>query len=226
MASFQSGISPFHFRKTTIAQNPTFCKILRLNRTVKLKLAYFGSIAAAILIGSGLAVGFGFHSIALIAAASLMVPGRIVGYFWRELITGRKLMDSGRHGDALPLLGSFVQNLDATPWLESLIWIAPSIYTVRTKAMALNNRGVCHLELGDLDSAERDLIEALELDPLYPIPHFNLAVIEMARDQESESHHHLAASRELGFTGGGIDQILDRVKTAYAKLEPAAIRRN
>lgn len=180
-------------------------------------------MAAAPLIGIGIAVGFGFHPIALVvAAAILLVPGRITGYLWRELITGRKLMNSGRHEDALPLLESFVRKLEATPWLEKLIWIAPSIYTVRTKAMALNNRGACHLELGDLNSAKRDLSDALQLDSLYPIPHFNLAVIEMARDRESESQQHLETARKLGFTGGSIDLILNRVKTAYAKLEPAA----
>lgn len=194
-----------------------------MNRTAKLKLAYFGSVTAALLTGIGIVVGFGFDPIALVSvAAILMVPGRITGYLWRELITGRRLMDSGRHEDALPLLNSFVRKLEVTPWLERLIWIAPSIYTIRTKSMALNNRGACHLELGDLDSAERDLNEAIQLDSLYPIPYFNLAVIEMARDREPESRNHLEISRRLGFTGGSIDQILNRVKTVYAKLEPAA----
>ena len=87
---------------------------------------------------------------------------------------------------------------------------------------ALNNRGVCHLELGELDAAERDFNEALQLDSLYPLPHFNLAVIERVREHEAKAQHHLEASRNLGFNGGPIDQILNRVKAAYAKLEPAA----
>lgn len=180
-------------------------------------------MAVALLLGIGAAAVFGFHPAVLMgAAAILFVPGRLTGYLWRELIVGRRWMDSGRHDEAIPLLETFVRKLEAQPWLEKLIWIAPSIYTMRAKAMALNNRGVCHLELGELDAAERDFNEALQLDSLYPLPHFNLAVIERVREHEAKAQHHLEASRNLGFNGGPIDQILNRVKAAYAKLEPAA----
>lgn len=195
----------------------------KLNRTAKLKIAYFGSTAVALFLGVGIAIGFRFHPVALVCAAALLfLPGRVTGYFWRELIAARRLMDSSRHAEALPLLEGFVRKLETSPWLERLIWIAPSIYTVRAKAMALNNQGACHLETGELDLAEGEFSQALQLDSLYPIPHYNLAVIEMVRGNETQSQQHLKTSHDLGFSGGSIDQALNRVKTAYAKGEPAA----
>lgn len=194
-----------------------------MNRTKNLKIVYFGAMAVAVLIGVGIAVGFSLNPVALCGAAAMfLVPGRVTGYLWRELIAARRLMDSGRHEEALPFLNAFVQKLELKPWLERLIWITPSIYTVRAKAMALNNRGSCYLETGELDLAEQDFNQALQLDSLYPIPHYNLAVIELVRGNETQSHRHLKMSSDLGFSGNSIDHILDRVKTAYAMVEPAA----
>ena len=194
-----------------------------VNRTSKLKLVYFSLWATAMALGVGGLITFKFHPLALaVVVVLLLLPGRIVGYVWRDLITGRRLMGAGRFEQAIPLFESFVARVEKKPWIGGLIWIAPSGYTVSAKAMALNNLGACRLELGELEDAERDLKSAIELDAEYAIPHFNLAIVDMARGQEERSEEHLEQARKLGYHGGAIDQMLDRVKSAYAKLEPAA----
>ncbi len=88
--------------------------------------------------------------------------------------------------------------------------------------MAKNNLGVCHLELGEFDCAKRFFKEDLVLDPLYPLPHYNLAILEMCREDKDECLAHLAEAARLGYTGGTLDKLAQRSKSIYARMEPTA----
>ncbi len=192
-----------------------------MSRTLRFKFVLFGLLALAIA-GGMMIVLSGLSSMVLIyVAAFFLLPGRITGYLWRDLMKGRRMMDAGRHGEAIQPLRAFLGELERKPWLGRLIWISPSVYTVSAKAMALSNLGACWLHLGKLDEAERSLNEAMALDPLYPMPHYNLAAVEVIRRREDQSRYHLEKAHELGFTKGPVDRILDRLKSDYAGREPA-----
>lgn len=152
----------------------------------------------------------------------LIIPGRVVGYLWKDLITGRRLMDRKQFSAAFPKLETFIRKVEKSPWIDHLSWISPSFYTVSGKAMAHNNIGCCHLEQGTLRAATESFEQALEIDHLYPLPHFNLAKICELEGNSAASLRHLEEARQLGYTGGEFDQQMDRLKAVYAKLEPAS----
>ncbi|RBP35134.1 hypothetical protein DES53_12610 [Roseimicrobium gellanilyticum] len=159
---------------------------------------------------------------AVVAAAILLIPGRIVGYVWRDFLRGKRDTDAKRWDEAIPLFESFLNRLKKTPSIGWLIWLSPSMYTVSADAMVKNNLGVCHLEMGRLSPAKEQLLEALKMDHLYPFPHQNLAIVAALEKDETAMQHHASEARRLGYTGSSIDKILEKSKEIYARLEPAS----
>lgn len=157
-----------------------------------------------------------------LVAAVLLIPGRIVGYVWRDFLQGKRHVDAKRWEEAIPLFESFLKRLRATPTIGWLFWISPSTYTISAGAMALNNIGVCHLETGRLSRAKEHLLGALELDSRYPLPHHNLAIVASVEKDEASTQHHVSEARRLGYTESSIDKILQKSKEIYAILEPAS----
>ncbi|MES9969026.1 MAG: tetratricopeptide repeat protein [Candidatus Thiodiazotropha sp.] len=152
----------------------------------------------------------------------LLLPGRIIGYQWRDLIAGRRLLDSGRHAEAITLFERFLADIRGKRWLKTLIWLAPSLYTTKAEAMTLNNLGVCQLELGDFETAQAHFEHALSIDPKYPMPHYNLAILEMYQDRPESSERHLSEAVRLGFKRGSMDKVIQKSKSIYARMEPMA----
>lgn len=159
---------------------------------------------------------------AILVAAVLLIPGRVVGYVWRDFLQGKRHVDAKRWEEAIPLFESFQERLNGTSSIGWLIWISPSLYTVDAGAMVLNNIGVCHLETGRLALAKEHLLEALKKDERYPFPHHNLAVVAALEKDEASMHHHVSEAQRLGYKGGSMDMILKKSKEIYARLEPAS----
>jgi hypothetical protein len=159
---------------------------------------------------------------AILVAAVLLVPGRIVGYVWRDFLQGKRHADAKRWEEAAPLFESFLNRLQRTPSIGRLIWISPSIYTVSASAMAMNNLGVCHLERGHLALAKDHLLGALKMDDRYPLPHHNLAIVAALEKDETSMRRYVSEARRLGYKGSTMDMILQKTKEIYARMEPAS----
>ena len=194
-----------------------------MSRTDKLKVGYGAALGLPVLAIIGLGIYGGLNvAILILSALAFRIPGWLTRYVWKDFLTGRRMMDAQRHEEAIPFLLAFLEKLEAKPWIGSLIWVTPSFYTVSVRAMALNNLGACRLEMGELSEAEKHFRSALEIDSLYPLPHFNLAVVAAVRNEASVSQEHLAKAEALGYSGDVFDQSLDRIKSAYARFEPTA----
>lgn len=189
-----------------------------MNRTIFFKIAYFCIISLTLPIIFYLTKGNLSISTLLLLTLVCLIPGRLAGYFWRDLIVGRRLMNRENWSESVPHLVRFIRKMRQHQWLNILIWFNPSLYTTSALAMGLNNLGVAYLRLGEIDEAQRHLLEALKIDQLYPMPHYNLAIIEFLRGNMYQGEHHLAESKRLGFTGGKIDRALDYVKTIRAGI--------
>lgn len=195
-----------------------------MSRTTLLKWCYALTMLSAFAAGFyALATKAISSSTAVIAvAAILFIPGRIVGYVWRDFLQGKRHTDAKQWDEAIPLFESFLKRLKGTPIIGWLIWTGPSIYTVSTHAMVMNNLGVCNLELGRLPLAKEQLLEALKLDDRYPLPHHNLAILASVEKDEASAQYHVSEARRLGYTGSSMDMILQKSKEIYARLEPAS----
>lgn len=149
----------------------------------------------------------------------LLVPGRIQGRYFRELLQGRRLLSAGQPAAALDRFQHYLRLLRAEPWRQRLFWLAWSVYTPSAEAMTLNNIGAAHLGLGNLSEAEAAFQAALALDPLYPLPHYNNAVLAMMRDEKAEAARSLQEAGRLGYSGGSIDAVIRQAQSLLAHVE-------
>ena len=192
-----------------------------MNRTLTLKLAYFAAVVGGITGIIALTYYSNFPRTILIAICLLFfIPGRMVGYFCRNLIFGSKLLQQKKYRDSITYSQFFLNDCDRNPWIVHLIWCGPSFYTIFPKAMALNNIAAAYIELGELATAENFCQQALEIDKLYAIPYYNLAVISILQDDELTAQNHYARAKRLGFSGGAFDRFIYQIKSIYIHLSP------
>ncbi|MGI9414201.1 MAG: hypothetical protein ACR2PM_11065 [Hyphomicrobiales bacterium] len=191
-----------------------------MNRTLKYKLI-FVVVSALTLAGVVLSIVLLDLGVAgmLAAAIVFLVPGRAGAYFLRDLFLSRRYVDAGQYEDAIAASERFVRLLDLQPWRQHFIYCSYCIYTWNTRAMALNNLGAARMELGLIDDAELPLGEALALDAAYPIPYYNLSVIEAVREDHARSDQLLSKARQLGFGPSAVDKVIMRVAAAYARVQ-------
>src|SRR5262245_6475099 len=155
----------------------------------------------------------------LVVAAVLLIPGRVQGRFYRDLFQGRRLLDAGYHREAVAYLERFIALVRVQPWRKRLLWLSWSVYTPDAEAMALNNLGAAKLALGQQSASEQAFKEALTLDPLYPVPHFNIAVLHQIRGNRPLAEQAAAEAARLGFARSTIDAVIYHAQSILARVE-------
>jgi len=197
-----------------------------LSRVTKYKFWY---VVALLALGSAL-VSYSILAhpkggAVLVLILVLLIPGRVQGLLFRDLFRGRRALDRGEPKLALSHLKEFLATVRAQPWRKPLLWLSWSFYTPSVEAMALNNIGTAQFALGDNGAAEVAWRDALDLDPQYPIPYANLALIAATRNDSSAASQHLEAARRLGYSGAGFDRFAHKTQSILAAVEshgPAA----
>jgi len=155
----------------------------------------------------------------LVVVAVLLIPGRIQGFAFRDHYRGRRLLEAGQTEAAIKHCERFLAQIRAKPWQKRLIWFAGVIYSANIEAMTLNNLGVAHQHRGDWDESRRCLEQALSLDPQYPIPQFNLAVVAAACDDQNGSQQYLDEAHLLGYRRTRLDQVMQVAQQILASVE-------
>ncbi len=159
-----------------------------------------------------------------VVIVALLAPGFIARHLLRDLFASRALIAAGQYRAAFDAAQKFLQQLRRRPWVRHAIWAQYGMYTLSTEAMALNNGGAALLELRRFAEARAMLERARAVDPAYPIPLYNLAVIAKLEGDESESQRLISEAAARGFAGGQLDAIVQAVGEAHARL--AAPRSN
>ncbi len=199
----------------------------QMSRTSRLKFAYvlavvcLGGVAAWLLYS----LRFRPWAVALVALL-LLVPGRVQGVLWREFFRGRRLLADNDPQGAIGHFERFLSQLRDRPWLKHLIWLSWGTYTRDIEVMTLNNLGAAHLSLGDFEAARRSLDHGRELDPLSPLPYFNLALLEQVQGNPEQSTRLFERARDLGFTGATSDQLLSQAGVLLARIEGHGAKRS
>jgi len=196
-----------------------------MSRTARYKLAYVAVLAILALAAVAAIMALGGGKIAVITVALLLfVPGRIQGFYYRDLFTGRRLLDAGEPEKAIPFIEQFLESIKRNPQRGKLLWLSWSNYTPSVVAMAINNLGVARLGLGQVSEAEQAFTDALAQDPLYPLPHFNLAIVHELRGDRASAADAVERARRLGYTGGTLDTVIRKSQSLLASIEGRAAR--
>jgi tetratricopeptide (TPR) repeat protein len=191
-----------------------------VSRTSKCKIQYF---VILVVLGAAVCVSLLWFRAPLwgwVAAALVcMIPGRVVGHYYRDLFTGRRLMDARRFAEAIPHFERFLERIRARPALKRLICLSPGIYTRDVEAMTLNNLGIARLEVGELDRVEAPLRRALALDPDYPLPYVNLAHLASLHGDVEAAAAASRSAKRLGYHDTRADAFIRRASGTLASLE-------
>lgn len=192
-----------------------------MNRTTRYKLGYL-----LVLIGLALGAWWLVRTVdslvpVIALALVLMIPGRLQGHFYRDLFRGRRLLAEGKLDASLEHSERFLATVRRRPGLKPLLWLGWSVYTPDVEAMTLNNLGAAHLGLGRLDAATQAFEEALRIDPQYPIPFFNLAVIRQVQGNTAEAAQLQERASALGYAQGGADRLIQSAQAVLARVEGA-----
>ena len=91
----------------------------------------------------------------------------------------------------------------------------PGVAVSRTEA---SNAGAALLEMLRFDEARGQFLRARDIDPNYPIPVFNLAVIAKLLGDAQGSENLAGEAARLGFAHGDLDAILNGIGQTYARL--------
>jgi tetratricopeptide (TPR) repeat protein len=176
-----------------------------MNRTTKSKIKQGALYLGVAGIGAGLFyISGGSFYLFLVIILALLIPGAIQARFWRDYLTGQKLMTQKRHLEAIVYLERFLKTIRARPELKKLIWINARPYTRDVEVMALVNLGICHLWLNQLKKADTALKEAAKLDRESPLPYYNLALLSQAKDEFAKAFEYLEQAERLGFKRSGV----------------------
>lgn len=196
-----------------------------MNRVRLLKLAYL-AVLTALAAGTfavGALTGAGMLPLFLMVVV-VMLPGRIQAAFYRDLYASRRLLAQGRPAESIEHSRRFLELMHERPGLKRLLWLTWSIYTTDVEAMALNNLGAAEMQLGRWSAAEDAFTRALALDHRYAIPRFNLAVIQAARGNTSETERLLDEAVHNGYPRPKLASVQKMGDDLRAKGEAPALQ--
>ncbi len=175
-------------------------------------------MALAVLMFRVLAGPFAIFGAAVVA----LLPARLQRTFYRDMLAGRRLMAQGKYEQSVEFSRRFLDDIRERPGLKRIMWLSWPGRTTDAEAMVLNNLAAAQIELGEWDDASGHLADAIELDPEYSVPRFNLALLAAIRGDRENAERLLAQAASLGYTRGTIDPILKHADELRARYQPAA----
>lgn len=192
-----------------------------MTRPTRWKILYSFAVAALIAVALAILRTSNYSPTAFVLLALLfLVPGRIIGHFWRDFYTGRKMMDSGSNADdGVKEFEKFLTSVRENPAIKHLIWFVWSFYTRDVEAMTQNNIGAVMIREGNMDQAEERLALAIQIDDRYPIPYYNMALIGELRGDRDVATEALSKARSLGYQQTSIDEIAKKAASILAAIE-------
>ena len=188
-----------------------------MSRTAIYKSVYLG------IVGLGtVAVLIAFFRLSLLPKigliALLLVPGRILGFFWKDLLRGLHQLEQKNYPEAKRYSQRFVAEIRRKPWLRHFIWLGWSTYSRNPESLALNNLGAAEIGLGELDSARTHLEASIAADKRSPLPYFNIGVL-LLKEGNAEAERWFRQAVELGYSRSIVDKIVMASQTRFARRE-------
>lgn len=191
-----------------------------MTRVGAYKAVYFAELAigAALVIGVVLHFHFSLPALVLLLVC-LLIPGRIMGFFWRDLLRGLRLLNAKQYAESKRHSELFLATIRREPWRKKLIWLGSSTYSRDPEALALNNLGAAEIGLGDIDNAKRHLEASIRIDPLNPLPAFNMGALFQAAGDQPNADSWFQEARRLGFSNNISDRIVRSSQSRFAEMD-------
>jgi tetratricopeptide (TPR) repeat protein len=191
-----------------------------MSRTAVYKAYYF----LLLFLFGAFALWLLFHShFAPIVFAAIfiayLIPGRILGFYWRNLLRGLRLLNARNFEESKRCSEQFLLDVQARPWIKNLIWLGSSAYSRNPTVLALNNLGSAEINLGQFDRARIHLDRAIEIDGKCPLPYYNIGVLLRVEGEPEKAKQWLAEAARLGFTKGFSDKIVTASQTRFAAID-------
>ncbi|UTC61326.1 hypothetical protein E4O05_07010 [Treponema sp. OMZ 787] len=157
----------------------------------------------------------------LFIALFLLIPGRVNQYFYQDFYIGRKYLDKDDLDKALYYFLKFEHCIEEKPWKKNILWMtwSFSIYTIDILAMVKNNISTVYIRKEQYEEAEKYINDALNIDGKYPLPYFNLSIINMVNGKKEECMNNIEKSRKLGMNNSKVDKFIRNMQSMYADIQ-------
>ncbi len=193
-------------------------------RTGLYKAIYLCEAAGAAVLCVGIILHFHFSPIQIaLLVICLLIPGRILGFFWRDLLRGLRLLRARQYEESKRHSEIFLERIRRQPWLKKLIWLGSGTYSRDPEALALNNLGAAEIALGEMDAARAHLQESIAVDQQNPLPVFNMGVLLRTAGDHREAESWFMEARRLGYSRSVIDRIVQSSQGRFADRDGRGI---
>ncbi|MGH6870260.1 MAG: hypothetical protein ACREHE_02035 [Rhizomicrobium sp.] len=191
-----------------------------MTRTTLYKGVYFAMLGGGALLAGAILLHFRASPVALATVIlAALIPGRILGFFWRDLLRGLRLLNAKDYAASKFHLERFLEYFRGHRWIRHLIWLGSSTYSRNPEVLALNNLGAAEIGLGQLDLARAHLNAVVALDPLCPLPFYNLGVLAGAQGDMAEQERCFMQAWRLGYRNSVIDKIVRASQNRFANTD-------
>ena len=136
-----------------------------------------------------------------------LLPSVIQGFFWHDFFLGRRSLRKGQWIEAVHSYEKFLLRLKTHPFIRHLILLRWTSYTGSVEALTHSDIALARLNRGELEQAEKSCHSALTCDPLYPVPWFHLALVELMKGREAKAEELWQKSRNLGYAKTDFNQL-------------------
>jgi hypothetical protein len=188
-----------------------------MTRTSKYKVFYFCLVGGGASLSTWIVLRFHLTTVGiLVLTVVLLLPGRILGFFWRDLLRGLRLLNERKFEQSKRHSELFLADLKQRPWLKRLIWLGSGTYSRDPEAMALNNLGAAELMLGEFDAARDHFNESIAVDRLNPLPFFNMGNLYTALGERESAAGWFSRAVALGYSKSVVDRIVMSSQKRFA----------
>jgi tetratricopeptide (TPR) repeat protein len=191
--------------------------VAEVTRTSRYKIFYFVMLGGVAVLSLWMETRYHLTMVGiLLLALALLLPGRILGFFWRDLLRGLRLLNERKFEQSKQHSQLFLIDVRQRPWLKRLIWLGSGSYSRDPEAMALNNLGAAELMLGEVDAARDHFNKSMAVDDLNPLPFFNMGNLYATLGDRENATIWFSKAVALGYSQNAVDQILTASQNRFA----------
>ena len=195
-----------------------------MTRTTLFKAHYFGMFCLAGALALGVLTYFRFSAISIVIVfVAMLIPGRVLGFYWRDLLRGLRLLNVRQFAESKRHSELFLEKVRSQPWIKHLVWLGSSTYSLDPEVLALNNLGAAELKLGELEAAKLHLTQAIQLDGKCPLPFFNLGILHSNLADPEEAVRCFEEAARLGYANELSDKLVRASQTRFANTDGAGL---
>jgi len=195
-----------------------------MTRTARRKAYYFLGVGLGALVLAWAIIELHFNVAQIVVlVVVLLLPGRVLGFFWRDQLSGLRLLRERKFEASAQHSRRFLETLAQRPWMRHMIWLGSGTYSRDPWSLALNNLGAAEISLGDMDNAKQHLEQSREADPENPLPYLNLGRLYLIAGEPARANEFLLKARSLGYSWKLSDKLIRATQARFAYTDGPSV---